>query len=99
MKMNLKIFDFEGNSYDTNVSIDDVESITVVVVSGDEKLDVHMKNGEYKHIDVIDIIDCRRIIDFFNGAYLVLNHQLEDWNNRADSYDWVRYSDRVIGSF
>lgn len=97
--MNLKIIDFEYNSYDTGIAIDDINEIAVVVVSGDEKLDVYMKNGEVKHLDAVDFTEFNRGMDFFNGAYVVLNEQLKSWNNRTDSYDWVRHSNRVIGSF
>lgn len=96
--MNVKIHSFD-DVYDTDVLLDDVNMIYVSVVSGDEIMNVYLNNGESVHLDASDFSNCERQMSFFNGSYVVLNDDLQNWNNRTDSYDWAQHASAVIGSF
>ena len=97
--MNVTILDFKGNRYDTDVSMDDVDTIAVTVISGDESLLIYLKNGEFQNLDANDFSGYERSMSFFNGSYLVPSEYLEKWNDRKDSYDWATNGECVIGTF
>ena len=86
--MNLKILDFDGEHYDTGISIDSVEDVTVTVVSGDEILAIELSNGSSVIIDVSTINRNWRYANYYDGTYMVSKENLEKWNNRKDSYEW-----------
>lgn len=86
--MNLKILDFDGEHYDTGISIDSVEDVTVTVVSGDEILAIELSNGSSVIIDVSTINRNWRYANHYDGTYMVSKENLEEWNNRKDSYEW-----------
>ena len=88
--MKLKIMDYEYREYYAkDVPLEDVESVTVRVISGDELLRVKFENGDERFWDVTQINNKDRIIDFYDGEYEVLNKDLVEWNNRRDTYDWL----------
>lgn len=86
--MNLKIMDYDGEYYDTGISIDSVEDVTVTVVSGDEILAIELSNGSSVIIDVSTINRNWRYANCYDGTYMVSKENLEEWNNRKDSYAW-----------
>ena len=87
--MNVMIFSYTQEKFDTGIPLEDVNEIGVSVVSGDELLVVFMKDGTFRKLDAADFRYDDRLFSFFNGSYIVLNEQLERWNNRCDSYDWA----------
>lgn len=98
--MNVIIYDFKAQKYDVGVPVEKVSEIGVSVISGDEILAVRTDDGDLKVFDADTFSDSRREMSFFNGAYVVLKDQLEEWTNRKDSYDWVLSGEHEIyGSF
>lgn len=83
--MVVKIFDYDGNSYDINV--DKIEfPINVSIISGDEILKI---NG--KIYDASDFSKDPRIVGYKDGNYDINEDQFYEWNNRDSSYPskWV----------
>ena len=84
------------NCYDDKIDVDigeleDVLSISITVLSGDEVLHVVKKNGE-----TIDEDSDRhmRHIFFYDGAYTIYNssiglNKIKAWQKRKDSNDWI----------
>lgn len=88
--MKLKIMDYAHREYYAqDVPLEDVESVTVRVISGDELLRVKFKDGDERFLDVAQINNDHRIIGFYDGEYEVLNEDLVKWNKRKDTYDWL----------
>lgn len=86
--MNVVIFDYENKSYDTEIPLNDVQEIMVDVVSGDEILHITGKQNKSR-IDAVSYSGKNRLVDFYDGSYVVTEDQLKEWNKRTDSYDWV----------
>ena len=84
---NIKILNYNAESFDTGCAIEDVDHIEVSVISGDELIDIHLKNGDTRFFDSADLADNRRIYGFYDGSYTVTSKNLERWNKRKSSYD------------
>ena len=84
---NIKIMNYNSETFDTGIAIEDVDHIHVTVVSGDELLDIHLKNGEVVFFDSADLANNRRFIDYYDGSYSVDQEDFENWNQRKSSYD------------
>lgn len=88
--MNLKIMDYAHREYYAlDVPLDDVESVMVRIISGDELLRVKFKDGDERFLDVSEINNDHRIMGFYDGEYEVPNEDLIKWNERKDTYDWL----------
>ena len=88
--MNLKIMDYAHREYYAmDAPLNDIESVLVKVVSGDELLSIRFKDGDVRQLDVADINNDHRIVGFYDGEYLVSNKELTAWNNREDTYEWL----------
>lgn len=86
--MNLNVFDFKHDSHETDIPVEDVESLYVVVLSGDELITAMMKDGSQRKVDAIDMSTFTRNDDFLYGEYGVHKDDLDEWLGRADSYEW-----------
>lgn len=79
----MKLYDFEGESQDFDVDLDDenVAAAILQVVSGDEILDVVYKDGE---VHTFDADTNFRTTDFLDATYiLVLNGE---WQVDRDKF-------------
>ena len=79
----MKLYDFEGESQDFDVDLDDenVAAAILQVVSGDEILDVVYKDGE---VHTFDADTNFRTTDFLDATYiLVLNGE---WQVNRDKF-------------
>ncbi len=79
----MKLYDFEGESQDFDVDLDDenVAAAILQVVSGDEILDVVYKDGE---VSTFDADTNFRTTDFLDATYiLVLNGE---WQVDRDKF-------------
>lgn len=86
--MNLNVFDYSHKSYETDIDVDDVNSLYVVVLSGDEIVTAIMNDGSERVVDAIELAGETRCENFFDGEYGVHKDDLEQWLGRIDSYDW-----------
>ena len=87
--MNIKILDYDGESYDTNIPIETVEDVTVTIVSGDEILAIELNDGSSVILDVSTINRNWRYTNYYDGTYAVSKEELLKWNERKDTYDWL----------
>lgn len=69
----------------TGVDTEDVTDVEVLVVSGDEILIIHKKNGEEIGIDGDQ--NGSRAVSFFDGRYTVYPEEFDSWMKRKSSYD------------
>lgn len=87
--MEITIFDYNGNSTNCLIRpLSQVASISLVVVSGDEVLQVHYKDNETEDFDS----SRDRCVDYFDGGYTVYDDGInllgnEDWLSSCNSYD------------
>lgn len=93
MEGNLILLNYDSEKCDTGVPIDDIQSIVITVVSGDEIATVTKKTGEVETFDSIVISGSWRHMGFYDGTYSVDMNNFEKWAKRKDSYDWNRFDD------
>ena len=72
-------------------NLDDIEELTITVVSGDEILDILYTDGFSDQVD--SCLD--RMIDFFDGSYIIYSKRrginiLDKFMTREDSYTMFR---------
>jgi len=84
------LLDYSGAKKNIDINFKDVDFATIVVVSGDEILDVVFKNGESHSFDSSE----DRIFDFFDGSYVLISKgewriDPDKWNLRISSYDYI----------
>lgn len=89
--MTLQIMNCYDDKIDVDIGeLDDILTISVTVISGDEILHVLKKNGE----EIKEDSDRHfRTIDFYDGQYTIYNssiglNKIEAWEKRKDSNDW-----------
>lgn len=65
-------------------TLEDIRFIDVIVLSGDEVIDIYY--NDYAH----QKIDCgpTRIRDFYDGGYIVWPADITKWLERKSSYDY-----------
>ena len=85
--MVLKIMDYANNLEEVNVP-DNVVSISVVVISGDEELHCILDDNS----SVAFYHSTKRYMDFLDYEYTILDKdfgidRIEEWNKRESSYD------------
>ena len=78
--------DYNGQRIQTGIALDEVDTIHVTVLTGDEVLDIVTKDGRTIHFD-----SCPdgRIGDFYDGTYFVTAENLKKWQGRNDSYTYI----------
>ena len=84
------------NCYDDKIDVDigeleEIRTISITVLSGDEILKATKKNGENISEDSDRHARC---ISFFDGEYTIFDSDtgvnlIEEWKNRKDSNDWI----------
>lgn len=85
MEGNVFAIDYEGNRVYSNIPLDDVDHIDVKVLSGDEVLKIFTNEKDCVAHDACP----DRWMDYFDAEYTVEASELEEWNKREDSYDWL----------
>jgi len=84
----LEIMNYDNKRADTGVKIEDIDSLYVIVLTGDELVRVIMKDGTQKAFDSAVLCDDIRAFDYFDGEYAVHKDDLVEWSERSDSYSW-----------
>lgn len=99
MKKFLNVIDYAHKSHETGVPVTNVNSLYVIVISGDEIITAVMDDGAVLFVDAVDFTETPRQMDFFDGEYGVHKDDLEDWLERKDSYEWfgrmLNYADEL----
>jgi len=90
----LELMTYDKRKYKTDVDLDkldEIDTIVISVITGDEIATVHYKDG---HEDVIDsdiLADGKRFHDEFDGIYILYSdgtNRLEEFKKREDTYWW-----------
>ena len=71
--------------------LDEIERISILVLSGDEILRVTKKDGSMIEEDSDKH---NRIMDFYDGDYTIFDslkgkNRIEEWEKRKDANEWV----------
>lgn len=88
--MEITLFDFESETKTFDIGdLDSISEIEILVLSGDEIALVWYKDHTSKQFDSSD----SRIIDYYDGSYIVYNvanetNFVDAWKERKDSYDY-----------
>jgi len=83
----LTIMNYEHVQCVTDIDLESVNSLYVVVVSGDEIVTAIL-NDKQITFDSAKMCGDSRSEDFFDGEYGVHKDDLERWTKRKDSYEW-----------
>ena len=93
---NLRIVDYKGDWEDFVVDMEEVLDIYLMILSGDEILRVHRKNGNE---EIIDTHEFDRIESIYQGGYRIYDSSNPDstlditnqpeWLNRKSSDDYL----------
>ena len=88
MEKNVKIINYKGEAFDTEMPYEDVAAIAVNVWSGDEMLTIFTKDGEVRQYDAADY-HYYRSDSHYGGAYAIYPKDFEKWDQRtaADPYE------------
>ena len=73
--MKFKIYDFENKAAEVDVDKKIVDHITVIVLSGDEVVNVFYKDGTHEEFDSSNV----RGTDYYDGMYEVCGTELFKW--------------------
>lgn len=87
MKKNITIVDFKGNKKTISINnFENVVSIYVTILSGDEVLEVLYKNGRTKTFDSSDY----RIMNYYGGGYFLNLSKIDEFSKMNNSYEKQR---------
>lgn len=80
---------------DFNFKLEDVAVATIIVISGDEILDITMEDGKFYSFD--SDVDNFRMMDFFDGCYNIIVDKKwvvdsDRWNQRTSAYDFLSFA-------
>lgn len=84
--MKIYALDYMGRHYETGIDHTDIKSIHVLVVTGDEILDITLKDGTVRKFDPIRT----RRADYYDDEYDVTPEDDDlfyRWMHRTDTYD------------
>lgn len=84
----LTIMNYDGMRCETDIDLDSINSLYVVVVSGDEIVTAVLEDGTQITFDSAWMCGDHRSDDFFDGEYGVHKDDLKRWTKRKDSYEW-----------
>lgn len=84
----LTLLNYEDMRCVTEIDLESVNSLYVVVMSGDEIVTAVLEDGTQITFDSAEMCGDHRYDDFFDGEYGVHKDDLERWTKRKDSYEW-----------
>lgn len=84
----LELMNYDRVRCDTGVRLEDVETLFVTVITGDEIATVVKTDGTQKTFDSADLSGDTRCEDYFDGEYGVHKDDLAEWSQRESTYDW-----------
>ncbi len=89
--MTLQIMNYCNDKIDVDVGeLDDISTISILVLSGDEIITVKKKNGSMIEEDSDRHL---RTVNFYDGEYIIYDpsngvNVLDEWAKRKNSYDF-----------
>lgn len=88
--MKLEVMDYMNQRFETDVELENVGSLIVQVITGDEVVTVVAKDGTYQTIDASDLANDPRIVNRNDGIYAVHPEDFEAWMERKTTYKWIK---------
>lgn len=86
----MKILNYANMIFETDIDLDEIKEVEVEIISGDEVISVHLKDGTIEQIDADNIGFDQRCVDFYDGYYKIKGKKkLEEWNERIDTYSYL----------
>lgn len=73
--MKFNIYDYKDNAVEIDTKGKDVASISVEVISGDERIEIMYENGAFDTIDS----SSNRFINYYDGGYELSGDELSEW--------------------
>lgn len=81
--MDFLIFDYNNQAKTVHTDPNKtIEHLTVDIISGDEIVFIAYTDGTY---DSVDSTITPRIMDFYDGGYIITPDEIEDWVAAADN--------------
>ena len=84
----LTILNYKHVPCETDIDLEAVNSLYVVVVTGDEIVTAILEDGTQITFDSAELTGSYRTDDYFDGDYGVHKDDLKRWTKRKDSYEW-----------
>ena len=75
--MKFNIYDYKDNAVEIDTKGKDVASISVEVISGDERIEILYKCGCFTVVDS----SSDRFINYYDGCYTLSGDRLTEWMN------------------
>ena len=91
MEETLKIFNYEGKLFDTEIPVSEIEELGVTILSGDEIVTITKTDGHVETFDAAMLAKNPRFMVFDDGSYIVEKDKIQEWIRRENSYDWENY--------
>jgi len=91
MEETLKIFNYEGELFDTEIPVSEVEELSVTILSGDEVVTITKTDGHVESFDAAWLAKNPRMMNFYDGSYIVEKDKIREWLQREGSYGWRDY--------
>ncbi len=88
MEKNVKVINYKGEVFDTEVAYEDVVAIAVNVWSGDEMLTIFTKDGKVHQYDAADY-HYYRSDSHDDGSYAIYPADFEKWDMRTSADPWA----------
>ena len=88
MEKNVRVISFDNEAVDINVAYEDVTTIAVIILSGDEVLTIFTKDGKAYRYDAADYCHYRsgRCTDDY---YVIYPADFEKWDKRTSADPWA----------
>ena len=87
IKMKFNIYDYKDNAVEIDIKGRKVASISVDVISGDERIEIMYENGSFAIIDS----SSNRYIDYYEGCYELAGNKLSEWMKYTPTKKGISY--------
>lgn len=93
--MKFNIYDYKDNVVEIDTKGREVASISVEVVSGDERIEIIYKSGAFEMIDS----SSDRFINYYDGGYELSGDKLSEWMKYTPTKEEKRISYKRLRKF
>lgn len=77
--MKIAVYDWDNKETVVEIGNKKIERVLVRVLSGDEVVEVFFENGSSVIVDSNN----QRTLDFFDGEYELVGHNIDKWNRHS----------------
>ena len=87
--MKLMVMAYTNEAFETEIDMADVDNLYVRVVTGDEIVTAHMKDGSEHTFDADVLSGYGRQTDYYDGDYGIHSEDFDEWMKRKGTYEWL----------